>query len=121
MKRNCILTSLVFILLSVVSVFAVPDDDYGEAKKIEGTHFSIYYKPQSDLSDLTQQLNVSSSDRLLAGGSFTAVNSTDMDLAQRIDALFMLVCDILDMQLYSYKGTIKICLDEDQLSSIYRK
>lgn len=42
-------------------------------------------------------------------------------LADMLDGLFSRVCDILDMQLYSYQGTIKICRDGKHLSSVYRQ
>jgi hypothetical protein len=40
-------------------------------------------------------------------------------LPDRVDTLFTRVCDILDMRLYSYTGTIKVCKDEKQLGSVY--
>ena len=36
-----------------------------------------------------------------------------------LDVLFTQVCDTLDMQLYSFQGKIKICLDRERLSQIY--
>ena len=37
-----------------------------------------------------------------------------------VDTLFLRICDLLDMHLYSYRGNIKICRDYNQLSQIYR-
>lgn len=120
MKKIFVLVSLTFIILGSVSAFAAPDDGFGQAKKIESSHFSIYYRPSSDPLDLTQQLNITPSDRLLVGTSVTAGGSASVELAQATDILFSLVCNILDMQLYSYRGSIKVCLNEDELHSIYQ-
>jgi len=37
-----------------------------------------------------------------------------------IDTLFSQVCDILDMQLYNFHGTIKIYRDFKQVNAIYK-
>lgn len=41
------------------------------------------------------------------------------DLGGAIDCLFSQVCDMLDMQLYSFHGVIKICRDSKQAAAIY--
>jgi len=120
-KRGFALAIPAFFILAWVCVSAAaPDDGFGQAKKIEGKHFTIYYSPPSALPDLVRQLNITPSDVLLAGASDAPQAGADVELAQGADALFSLVCDFLDMQLYSYKGKIKICLDERQLDTIYK-
>lgn len=37
-----------------------------------------------------------------------------------VDTLFLRVCGILDMNLYSFEGNLKICRDTAQLRQIYR-
>jgi len=95
------------------------EDGFGSAKKIEGKHFIIYYPPQIEISNLTQQLNIGPSDKLLVGKPINEKLSADVELADMLDTLFMRACDILDMQLYSFQGNIKICRDHAQLSAIY--
>jgi len=47
--------------------------------------------------------------------------SLEGELADMLDTLFAQVCTILDMQLYSFKGIIKICRDSSQLNYIYHQ
>lgn len=119
-KSFLITLILLFFSGSVYNAYSVTDDGFGPAKRIEGKYFTIYYSTQLEPSSLARQLNVTSSDKVLAGGSiiegegFSGLGLTDM-----VDTLFMRVCNILDMDLYSFKGNIKICRDQKQISEIY--
>jgi len=95
------------------------DDGFARARKIEGSRFLIYYSPELDLSGLIQQLNISLSDRFLAGESSGEGFSLEGEFAGMLDTLFSRVSNILDMQVYSFKGSIKICRDSAQLNYIY--
>jgi len=118
-KRAFIIISVIFGCLAAQAFAA--EDDFGSAKRAESKHFIIYYSPQVDLSYLALQLNVSASDNLLAGKSTRKGEVSDMStsLADMLDTLFTQVCDILDMQLYSFQGEIKVCRDERQIKEIY--
>lgn len=97
------------------------DDSFGRAKKIEGNHFTIYYAPELELYSLARQLNVAPLDQFLSGGPAGKDGPTgESELAGMLDTLFLRVCDILDMHLYSFKGTVKICRDSAQLNTIYQ-
>ena len=110
-----------FILFSLATGIAYSlDDGFGSAKKIESNHFTIYYAPELEIATLTQQLNISPSDEILVGKSSREGNPLAFGLADMLDTLFMRVCDILDMQLYSFKGNIKICKDDDYLKAVYK-
>lgn len=113
------ITSL-FLLFSGIGVSdAFEDDGFGSARKIEGKHFTIYCAPQLDLAELAQQLNIGVSDKFLAGKSTEKEFSSEAEVADMLDTIFVRACDILDMQLYSFHGTIKICRDAKHLNSIY--
>ena len=110
-----------FILFSLTIGIAYSfDDGFGSAKKIESKHFVIYYAPELEIETLAQQLNISSSDEILVGKSSRAEEPSVLALADMLDTLFMSVCNTLDMQLYSYKGNIKICKDDDHLKALYK-
>lgn len=97
------------------------DDGFNSAKKIESSHFSIYYEPDVDSAVLAQQLNISPSDQILAGGGGRSqASSLGLGVASMVDTLFARVCDILDMQLYSYKGNIKVCKNQARLEALYK-
>jgi hypothetical protein len=89
------------------------DDRFGSARKIDTQHFTVYFAPSIDLPELAQSFNIRASDDVLTG------RSSGAGLEGMIDTLFSLACDILDMQLYSYHGTIKICPDQAKLDEIY--
>ena len=113
-------TSLVFFLLSAACAFAAPEDGFAGAQKIEGTHFTLHLSSPPAPSGLVRQLDIGAADKLLAGTPVEAEDSAEAELAQATDALFVRICDILDMPLFSYKGEIKVCRDEEQLARIYK-
>lgn len=110
----------IILLFFTVNISSAFDDGFGPAKKIEGKHFIIYYSPQLEVSGLAQQLNIRPKDQLLAGGAINKEFSSEAELANMVDTLFVQVCDTLDMQLYSYQGSIKVCRDSAQLNQIYQ-
>jgi len=91
------------------------EDGFGPAKRIETGRFTLDYSSGLDLGELARGLNIGVADRLLAGQPI----SYSGDLADMLNALFTRVCDILDMQLYSFKGNIKVCRDNLQLAGIF--
>ena len=107
---------LVILMVSVVVCYAEDktDDDFGPAKTINTEYFDLYIAPTVDFSWLSQRLDLRPSDEILAGRS-----SNSLGLASGIDSLFLRVCNILDIHLYSYRGKIKVCQDYNQLDSIY--
>ena len=107
--------SAALVLFSLGLALAGYDDGFTAAGKIESSHFAIYYAPQVEAGQLAQELNIGSSDRFLAGSG-----SGVMGLGGTVDVLFRLVCDMLDMQLYSFRGNIKICQSDAQLDQAYR-
>lgn len=113
--------SLIVLFFLIVGVSYAIDDGFGSARKIEGKYFSVYYAPQLELSGLSRKLNISPSDRLLTGGPTEKGFSSPAGLTGMLDTLFLRVCDILDMRLYSFHGTIKICRDAEHLNNIYNR
>lgn len=118
-----------FFLPSFMAVFLAAgisyayDDGFSPAKKIESEHFTIYYAPELDTANLAQMLNISPSEEILTGKGAKQAGASGgaaAGLTDMLDTLFTRVCGILDMQLYSYKGEIKICKDAIQLNAVYR-
>jgi len=118
-----VVKSAVFIavLLFLSSAIALAfDDGFGSAKKIEGKYFMLYYTSQLQISNLIQNLNITSSDNLMVGKPAEKKSSPEAELADMLDTLFMRVSDILDMHVYSFQGNIKVCEDTSQLKKIYK-
>lgn len=117
-----VLTGVFFVLASCAPApAAAVDDDFGQAKKIQSKYFVTYYSPQSDIYDFLQQLDIGPVEKFLTGKSPGNPGSAEEDLASNIDALFMRVSDILDMHLYSFNSTIKICRDYGHLKRVYSR
>jgi hypothetical protein len=118
-RNHKIIVFAAILFLFGVGVAFAANDGFAPAKKIEGKHFIIYYTAQSDVRSLSRQLNIRPSDELLVGGTAKEANSSEEQLTNMLDTLFLRVCDILDMNLYSFQGNIKICQDHSQLRSVY--
>jgi len=120
MKKIALLSCL-FLFIITGRLFASEiDDSFGSGKKIEGKYFTIYYSSEIDISKLTQQLNITTADKILAGKSVGEEISSEEPLASMVDILYGLVGDMVDMHIYSFKGSIKICQDQAKLNNIYR-
>jgi hypothetical protein len=65
-------------------------------------------------------LNITAADKILAGKSIGEDIASEPDIARMADILYGLVGDMLDMHIYNFKGSIKICQDHAQLNNIYR-
>lgn len=113
------IAGIIFIFASFTFALAV-EDNFGPCRNIKGKHFSVYCAPQQDLSGLAERLNIGSSDKILSQCSINKGGSADSDFTQALDALFMRICDILDMHLYSFNGTIKVCRDYKHLKQVYK-
>ena len=110
-----------FILLFLISNRAYSyDDGFASARRIDSRHFTVYYAPKLDAGTLAQQLNITLADKILAGGGTAGTDASELGLRDMLDTFFSRVCDILDMQLYSFKGTIKVCQDYAQLNQVYQ-
>lgn len=91
------------------------DDGFAAANKTQSRHFTVLCAPHVDLDAL-----------VLAAYAPSAVSipgeAQEIEGAVgELDHFFTRVCDILDMQLYSYTGTIKVCRDPAQLQDVFRR
>lgn len=117
-RWHSIVAFLVFFAINISPAYSY-EDAFGPAKKIEGRYFTVYYAPQLDTAVLYQKLQISPTDQMLTGRIIDKLISSDAKLADAIDTIFLRVSDILDMHLYSYHGTIKICANQQHLNTVY--
>jgi hypothetical protein len=94
---------------------AGPSDGFTPARMIESRFFSIQLAPGVDEPGLVVSLGLGPESKVLAGQTLSSPN----DLANLMDAFFIWACGVLDMQLYSYRGTIKVVRDQNELAGIY--
>ena len=115
-----IVTLIALILLVCSGIVFAAEDGFVAVKKIPGKHFTVFLESGVDVPALSKLLDIGSSERLLAGKSTETGFSPEQELADMVDTIFIRVCDILDMRLYSFEGDIKICRDNRRLGLVYR-
>jgi hypothetical protein len=116
--KTIVLVGVLLLLAEAVACGA--DDGFVAAKRITAEHFTILYQADTDIFSLIEALNISPSDKLLAGRGSASGLSPEAELAEALDTLFIRVCDTLDMRLYkSFQGTIKICSNNEALCRTY--
>ncbi|MCM8784364.1 MAG: hypothetical protein NC818_06310 [Candidatus Omnitrophica bacterium] len=95
---------------------------YAEEKRIEGNYFNIYYYYGLNPLEIAQRLDFSSP-HLQIGTNYlkNGSNNPEAILAKTLDALFLEVSDILDIHLYSFKGSLRILRDFKTLDSEFYK
>ena len=119
MKLRLACLVLVFSLSSAYAC-AQNEDGFGASTKIEGEHFTICYKSGIDPSRLLEGLKISPTDTILSGRSVDT-SSVDRKLSSMMEILFARASDILDLHVYSYKGSIKIFTSLKELTEYYNR
>lgn len=111
---------VLIMLFGAATSFAQIEDGFGPAKSLKAAHFTVFYSPDLDTFILANDLNISLTESILAGDRGLGNAEQDQDsLSSTLDTLFDRVSDILDMHLYSFHGTIKICRDASQLELLF--
>ena len=116
--------SLLFVLCGVMTPGGVHaraiDDGFVPAQVITSSHFSIQLAAGVDAQELVRRLDIGPGHRILAGQSLRGDYGAE-DLGELMDALFKWACGVLDMQLYTYKGTVKVVADGESMKGIVRR
>jgi hypothetical protein len=125
MRKNLFIFSTIFLVLALSipgEASARPvEDGFGAAKTIETKKFTVQIASGIDEGALTQSLDIGPSDKILAGQSLAGASFSSSSLGDLLDALFIWAGNILDMQLYSFRGTIKIARNSADLDAVYQK
>jgi len=111
LKRILYLTILLGLLF--FAVFS-----YAEENIVKSKYFSIEFYDGCETAKLAEKLKA---DRLLHIDLVTEdYNSSDMNeiIANLFDSLYLEVCDILDIHMYDFQGTIKIVPTKNDISEI---
>ena len=99
------------------AAWALPvNDGFTAAKTVESRYFLIGIAPGVDVDGLLRTLDIPPGHKILSGQSMMSGSLPDM-----MDALFLWAGGVLDMQLYSYKGNVKIVADGRAMQDIYRR
>lgn len=115
MRKTTILLSLFFLTLPRY-LYAI---DFPH--RCESKHFTIYYQQGVDPLDAAYKVNIGGSIYFYKNRSKTVSPDSEPKeiLTQNIDILFNEVSDLLDMHLYTYRGSIKICLNKEELKKTF--
>lgn len=106
----------IFILFFSLTVCYAIDDNFEQVRKTESEYFAICYAPGIDESSLSQRLNIGEAERILTA----ELESRDpYSVSSMVDTLFRRASDILDMHIYSFQCTIKVCRSYEELQEIY--
>ena len=121
-KKKILIPVVFFLFFVPVGVTcAFEGDGFSAAEKLEGKYFTIYLASNTDINGLSRELDMASSDMLLAGENVGwGQGGAETMLAGMVDTLFLRACGILDMNLYSFHGSIKVCRDAAQTTEIYQ-
>jgi hypothetical protein len=84
-----------------------------------GTHFSVYSDNSIDAYGVLGKIDAN---YLIysSGGTAASDNVSDI-LAKSLDGLYQEVSDILDIHIYSFKGTVQVLPDRQSLSSYFKR
>ncbi len=121
--RNLVLTLCVILTLvgSGAAFARAPEDGFVTARKMDARYFTVQLAAGVDELQLVQALDVGPEHKILTGQSISTLKVSPNNLGDLLDAFFLWSCGVLDMQLYSYRGTVKVVPDEAALAEIYRR
>ncbi len=110
------------LLMGSGPAYARPlDDGFVPARTVATRFFTVSIAAGVDDASLIRLMDVGPGHKILAGQSLSGTTYMPDNLGDLLDALFSWSSGVLDMQLYSYRGNIKIARDEEGLKTIYRK
>ena len=109
------------VLYSVRGMAFPVDDGFSAAKTLSTRYFTVSIAPGVDEGSLVSTLNIGPEHKVLAGQSLAGTSFSPENLGDLLDAFFLWASNVLDMQLYTYKGHIKIVRDEAEAVAIYRR
>lgn len=115
-KQNRFFLSFLFILFFALTTCYAIDDNFSQARKTQSQYFTICYAPGVDEGSLAQRLNIGEAERILTE---EPESSDPFSINSMVDTLFRRASDILDMHIYSFQCTIKVCRNYEELQEIY--
>jgi hypothetical protein len=101
-----------------MAISAEARDGFVSQQSIQTKHFSIELAGGVSPTQLADKLNILPVYHLL---TISSLKENNNDFGHLIDVLFTWVCQTLDMQLYSYKGIIKVVPTRNDLKAILLK
>lgn len=116
-KKGLSLTIFLFIFLISSDLFA---SEFSHKNDTE--YFSVYMQDGVDSLDVAYKIDIGTNvylSREECKASLSLGDNPDEIFIQNVDALFNEVSGILDMHIYSYHGTIKVCPNKEELERVF--
>jgi hypothetical protein len=85
----------------------------------QGTYFSVYCDGISDAYAVLGKIDMNY--LVYSAGSGKGADNVSGILAKTLDGLYQEVSDILDIHIYSFKGTIQVLPDQPSLNSLFKQ
>jgi hypothetical protein len=119
MNKNLLIILYPVFILFLLCASPCPAQEKDMSLIAESEYFSIYGPAGLIIEDLLFKLNF---DYFLHADPFPGEPTTDPKeiLVKTIDAIYLEVSDILEIHIYSFHGSIKICPDQASLSQVFR-
>lgn len=115
-------TLLISIAIAVLCcVVSLSGEETAGPKTIKSEHVTVICQSGTDISDLTRQLNIGLSEKILAGTSTRKRDSPEGELADSVETLFMEVSNIMDMHIYSLQINVEVFKDAGSLRAEYKR
>ncbi len=117
LSRVAALAAAAFFLCAASAL--AQEDGFVTGHRVPGEHITILCESGVDLAQLTAGLRVGPADRLLVSRPDVETADAHGALAEAMETIFLRVCDVLDMRLYRFQGTVKVCRTQEALNQVY--
>jgi hypothetical protein len=107
--------AIIFSILLPCSAFA---QDQGK-QIAQGTYFRVYSEGVADAYSVLSKIDMNY--LVYSAGTGNGSDNVSDILAKTLDGLYLEVSDILDIHIYSFKGTVQILPDRASLNSLFKK
>ena len=98
--------------------FAENNDGFNGTSKMEGEHLTIEYFNDVDPSFLNEIFRISPMDEQLTNLKIDKT-SIQKEILSKLEIVFNRASDLMDMHIYSFKGSIKVFANHQQLQDFF--
>ena len=119
-KNNIYRRGLQIIILGMAFLAFLPAEAPAQVKRFETEHFEVFYQSGVNLLGACRRLEIRTPFIAESKKKYVANNALEEELADNIERIFYKVLEVLDMRLYSYKGTIRIYQNNAELKKALR-
>jgi len=113
--------AFIFFLLLAAPVFFIRPGLCSQDHSIQTQYFAVYYYDGCDLAKLAGKLNAEHFLHIDVFSQENTAGDISSVISRLIDSIYLEVCDILDIHIYSFNGVISIVPDDGVIADITEK